>query len=165
MLERLHIEGLEVCRDYTSVLNVYSSERAKRFFEEGKLQSNPNLFDKIVQFYISQRESTHPVLLPGHGIIERNELYGVNGGNLPDRVLFSILASVLDDFSSKDLEVRTAQKNIKFATYPGQTGIDFHLEIPPIKALELTKRLRDYLPEALLKGVTPYVRVPQTPTH
>jgi len=165
MLERLSVEGLEISKDYISVLDVYCSDVAKRILE-GNLSGPGNLFDRTTQIAIASGEQTNPILLPNFSLVERNQFYGVNGQHLPLQVLVDTFYAVFMDTPIELPEPCKGEEQtpkhifLKPAHSSGQVGKEFQLEFGPQIGLDLTSRLRDYLPEELLKEVISYIEIP-----
>lgn len=169
MLKRLTMGNLELSKSHVSFLDVFCSKRAKlgleRVYEEDK-----DLFDNISQIVIGASENGRrlatPMLLPTYTLIERTELYGVNNNPLPDKVISDVFGSVFMDTdvplpAPREGEQQSPKNSLlKFAIYTGQVGANIHFEFPVEVALDITKRVRDYLPAELLKGVTSYFRQP-----
>ncbi len=165
MLQRLNLEGLEIDRNHLSVLDVYCSDVAKRILE-GELRGRGNLFDRITQIAIGPSGVINPVLLPDFELIERNKFYGANGQYLSAEVLADIFNIVYMDAPIELPEPREGEEPLpkhfflKSVYHSRQIGKEFQLEFRPQIALDLTQRLRDYLPGELLKNVTSYVKLP-----
>ncbi len=164
------MQNLELSRKHVSFLDVYCSIKAKPGLERQHTRYR-DMFDDISQIVIGPTEHGHPlatpILLPNYTLIERTELYGVNKTHIPDRVISDLLVAV---FMDADILLPTPREGeaqapkhlfLKFASHPGQIGLDIQLEFPPEIALEITKGLRDYLPTELLKQVTTHYRVPR----
>jgi len=168
MLKRLTIDNLEISRENVSFLDLYCSSRAK-FGLEGSNTGYRDMFDRMSQIVIGPAQQGHPlatpILLSSHTLIERTEIYGVNKTHLPDKVLSDVFGMVF-----METEVTLPKPSIgepgpkhsylKFAWHPGQRGLDLQLELPIEVALEITKGVREYLPEELIKQVTPYYKIP-----
>ena len=164
MLERLTIDGMEINTNHITVLDVYCSRRAKIALEGGRAPFN--MFDYLSQIIIGHQGRMTPVLLPGFELAERNEFYGVEGQHFPITALRDLFLRVFQDtdlplpLHSPD-EPKTEKRDLlRFASYPGQNAIDLQIDFPPRVALDLTQKLRDYLPAELLKQVTPHYRAP-----
>jgi hypothetical protein len=174
MLKKLTMDNLALCREHISFLDVYCSERAK-FGLEGSHTRYRDLFDELSQIVIGPSRFGEPlatpILLPNYTLIERTEFYGVNGQNLPDKVLSDVFGAVFMDTEVKLPTPREGETQapkhlfLKFANHPGQTGLDIQFEFPVEVALEITKNVRDYLPAELIKGVTSYFRQPSLVTQ
>jgi len=168
MLERLSIDGLELNPVHTSVLDVYCSDVAKRMLE-GNLSGVGNLFDRVTPIVMGPMDKVDPVLLPNFTLIERNEFYGIiHDGNrqyLPAQVLADTFGAVFMDTPIELPEPRQGEEQapkhafLKAAYSKGQVGKEFRLEFRPEVALDLTQRLRNYLPNEVnllaLKGCPP----------
>lgn len=166
MLTRLSLGGLSINQEHITILDVYSSERAKRGLESG-IDLQEHLFDNISEIVISPAGQARPILLPDFELLQRNEFYGVNRTYFPAQALGDVFERVFMDTEIQLPEPREGEQPapkhslLKYATYPGQIGIDIQLEFGPQVALDLTQRLRDYLPAELLKGVTSFYRTPE----
>ena len=166
MLKRLSIDGLKLSPVHTSVLDVYCSEVAKRTLE-GNPSRYDNLFDRMTQIVMGPKDKISPVLLRNFTLIESNEFYGVmHDGNrqyLPAQVLADTFGVVYMDAPIELPQPRHGEEQVpkqvflKSAYSNGQVGKEFQLEFGPEVALDLTRRLRDYLPQELLKEVTSHV--------
>lgn len=180
MLKRLSFEKLAIDKEHISILDVYCSKRAKRVLERGAEktadifgQSDP--FDGLTQIVIGPLGQTNPILLPcsfgDFQLLERNEFYGINGDYLPSQVLASTFKVVYMDAEIKLPGPRHSDEGqlpkiffLKSVQYKDQVGHEFQLEFGPDVALDLTQRLRDYLPAGVLKGVTSYLEIPSLAT-
>ena len=171
MLERMHLGSLELSKDNVTFLDVYCSGIAKWGLERGHTRQR-SMFDNLSQIVIGASENSRPlatpILLPSYTLIERTELYGVNNNYLPEKVLSDVLGVV---FMNTDIPLPAPRKGeeqspkhsfIKFVSRPGQVGLDIQFEFPIEVALQVTKRIRDYLPAELLKQVTTNYRIPAT---
>lgn len=171
MLERLKMESLELSKTHVSFLDVYCSKRAKWDFEcsRGRYRG---MFEDISQIVIGVSEHGRalatPVLLPSFTLIERTELYGVNNKHLPDQTISDVFCAIFMDTDIPLPEPIPGRQQspkhsfVKFAYHPNQIGLDIQFEFPPKIALDITKRVRDYLPPELLKEVRSYIRTPES---
>ncbi len=167
MLQRLSCEVLAIDKDHISVLEIYCSYFAKRKLESRPvnfLDEDTQIFNDYTKIVIEHSRQVNPVLLPeepyAFKLLERNEFYGIDGLYLPCQVLASAFTTVYMDTLIELPEHRFKHELLNPRMYKDQTDSDFELELDPKIVLDLTKRLRDYLPKELLKGVTSYLTTP-----
>jgi hypothetical protein len=168
MLKRLTMDNLELSREHISFIDVYCSERAKLNLERPSMDCK-SLWDKISQVVIGTSSSGEPqatpILLPSYTLIERTELYGVNNTHLPDKVISDVFGAIFMDTDVQIPSPRTGETQapkssfLKFASHPGQGGLDIQFEFPPEVALQITRGVRDYLPTELIKDVYSYIQL------
>lgn len=137
MLKRLSLEGLEVRKEHVSVVDVYCSEGAKRNLEVGYKSKSwipITFFDRITQMIIGPEGNINPILLPEFGLIERTEVYGINGNHIPDKALADVFEVVFMDTSMELSDSQILSPKYVFLKpvyYSGQIGREFQLEFEP----------------------------------
>ena len=160
-MQRLELGNLQIAKNKVSYLELYCTENAKKVLEGNEdLVKNLNLFDEITTIKIKTQSEIEMNPPSYDTLIERTEFYGikrelftsVEENFFPPKVIANALIYIVG------LEMPASK--LKWAWYPELKGIEYNLEVEPKKALELTQKVRDFLPEKIVKQVSSYLKIP-----
>jgi hypothetical protein len=95
--------------------------------------------------------------MPGFVPVETTYLFGINNGFFPEETVTKMLLAIVAQEEFKQIIGQRINCPIKLTDYKRQEEFtDLTLDMDLRASLELTKRLRDYLPEGLVKEVKAY---------
>lgn len=162
-MQRLKLGNLQIAKDKISYLEFYCTDNAKKALEgDSDLAKRLNLFDKMTTLRIRTKDDKElGARLPLPDVlIERTEFYGIKrelftsvGENFfPPKVIANALIYIVG------LEMPIGM--LKWAWYPKLEGLEYNLEVEPKKTLELTQKVRDFLPQEIVKQVDSYLQIP-----
>ncbi len=134
--------GFKINKKHISVLDVYYPSLNRR-----------KLLGSSVQMLTGPIGKVTPFVFKGFELVERNEFYGMDNGFLPERFLPDYFLTIFNNFYGVQ---KTGPGEIDITKYPNQKVEEFKLEVDSKIALELTRDLREYIPNELLKGFKTY---------
>jgi len=153
-------QGLELSKNHSSFLNLYAYNVANQpVWNLGTLNS---LFDRVhngLIWCVLGTGSSQDVEIPqlGYRLFETTEFYGIKGDKytqgitVPLRIFSEYLLLVLDEsgYPMSRMKYETSERS------NWRTQALFLLdEFKPQEAMELTRKLRESLPESMLKSHT-----------
>ncbi len=158
-MQKLSLGNLQISKNKISYLEVYCTNNAKKILEKENNVSD-NFFDEITNIKIRTENNNAIVLGPPlqEVLIERTEFYGIK------RELFTSIEEEFLPLKSIAQVIsylafnKIGTNKIKSVWYPELKGIEYILETEPKIVLELTKEVRDFFPEEIIKGVNSYFK-------